>query len=175
MVFSLSPAETEIALRLLLATGIGALIGLERELKYSPAGIKTYSIIALGSCLFTILASSFNQNIATGIVTGVGFLGAGAIFRNDKQVRGLTTASLVWISAAMGMTIGFGYYTIALVGTVVVYMILIVIGYIEKTYLEKIAEEGLDLERTKENIRNLTKHLEKARKHIEKIRKLRSN
>ena len=172
MVLNFSPIETEILFKLLLATGIGALIGLERELKYSPVGIKTYSIIGLGACLFTILSGLVNESFVSGIVTGVGFLGAGAIFKNDKGVRGLTTASLVWISAALGMAIGFGYITIALIGTAIVYAILIIIGYVERNYIPKIAQDGgLDIERAKRTLDKLSAHLEETKRHIKSIHK----
>ena len=138
MVLNLSPIETEILVKLALATGVGVLIGLERQLKYSPAGIKTYSIIGLGSCLFTIIAGLAGQPFAGGIVSGVGFLGAGAIFRSGKGVHGLTTASLIWISAALGMAIGFGYYAMAVIGTLIVYSILLIIGHIEKIILKRL-------------------------------------
>ncbi|MBI2545075.1 MAG: MgtC/SapB family protein [Candidatus Aenigmarchaeota archaeon] len=172
MVLDFSPIQTEILFKLLVATGIGALIGLERELKYSPVGIKTYSIIGLGSCLFTILSGLANQDFVGGIVTGVGFLGAGAIFKSDKGVRGLTTAALVWISAALGMAIGFGYFTLALFGTVIVYVILIIIGYIERKYISRIAQEGgLDIERAKRTIDSLSKYLDETKKHIKSLHK----
>ena len=173
MVLNLSPIETEILVKLALATGVGALIGLERELKYSPAGIKTYSIIGLGSCLFTIIAGLAGQPFAGGIVSGVGFLGAGAIFRSGKGVHGLTTASLIWISAALGMAIGFGYYAMAVIGTLIVYSILLIIGHIEKNYLKKIAEEGLDLGGARKSFEKISKQLEKAKKHVQKIHRLR--
>ncbi len=139
--------ETEVLTRLFIAMSLGALIGVERELRFSHVGIKTYSIVALGAALFTMMGVSTNTAIATGIVTGVGFLGAGAIFRANDKVHGLTTASLIWISAALGMAVGYGYYHSAVAATVMVYVVLVIIGHVEERYLEKFARKGINLEK----------------------------
>lgn len=98
----------------LMALVAGALLGVERELKDKAAGLKTISVICLGSCLFTILSVKIGDRytdagrIASYIVSGIGFLGAGVIFKDRFAVSGLTTASVIWIAAAIGMSIGFG-------------------------------------------------------------------
>lgn len=98
----------------LMALVAGALLGAERELKDKAAGLKTISVICLGSCLFTILSFKIGDQytdaarIASYIVSGIGFLGAGVIFKDRFSVSGLTTASVIWIAAAIGMAIGFG-------------------------------------------------------------------
>ena len=112
-------------LRLMFACALGALIGFERELRDREAGIRTHLLVSLGSALFTIvsaygfhafLASGDNvvradpSRIAAQIVTGIGFLGAGAIIREGLSVRGLTTAATLWVVAAIGMSCGAGYY-----------------------------------------------------------------
>lgn len=98
----------------LLALLAGAILGLERELKDKAAGLKTITIICLGSALFTIVSQKVggqytdSARIASYIVSGIGFLGAGVIFKDGVNVEGLTTASVIWLAAAVGMAIGFG-------------------------------------------------------------------
>lgn len=98
----------------LMALAAGAILGMERELKDKAAGLKTISVICLGSCLFTILSLKTGDQytdsarIASYVVSGIGFLGAGVIFKDGFTVSGLTTASVIWIAAAIGMAIGFG-------------------------------------------------------------------
>lgn len=98
----------------LMAVAAGAILGMERELKDKAAGLKTISVICLGSCLFTVLSLKIGDQyadagrIASYVVSGIGFLGAGVIFKDGFTVSGLTTASVIWIAAAIGMAIGFG-------------------------------------------------------------------
>ncbi|MFL5944961.1 MAG: MgtC/SapB family protein [Gaiellaceae bacterium] len=125
----------EALLRLALAAVLGGAIGIERELREREAGLRTHLLVALGSCLFTIVgAYGFHEFLASGesvvradptriaaqIVTGIGFLGAGAIIRQGLSVRGLTTAATLWIVAAVGLAAGAGYYSGAVITTVVV-------------------------------------------------------
>jgi putative Mg2+ transporter-C (MgtC) family protein len=125
----------ELALRIALAAGLGAAIGLERELREREAGLRTHLLVSLGAALFTIVSAyawsdwSFSNRsgivfdptrIAAQIVTGVGFLGAGAIIRQGLTIRGLTTAATLWAVAAIGMAVGAGYYAAAVITTVVV-------------------------------------------------------
>jgi putative Mg2+ transporter-C (MgtC) family protein len=118
----------DVLLRLAIAAGLGAAVGLERELRDQEAGMRTHLLVALGSCLFTIVgaygfrgfASHGNVDptrVAAQVVTGVGFLGAGAILRQGLTVRGLTTAGSLWTAAAIGMAGGAGAYWPAVVGT----------------------------------------------------------
>ena len=111
---------TKLGLSLLLGTAVG----IERELNEKPAGLKTNVLICLGSTLFTLMsnyAQTSNSlrdfHIAAQIVSGIGFLGAGAIMREGERVTGLTTAAVIWVVAAIGMTIGMGYYTVAATAT----------------------------------------------------------
>jgi len=123
-------ADTEIIYRLLLSFGIGTAIGLEREYRSKAAGLRTMIMICLGSTIFSQISMSIGGNspdrIASAIVTGVGFLGAGVIFKDGLTVSGITTATTIWISAALGMAVGVGNYFIALVGLGVVLIVLVV-------------------------------------------------
>jgi putative Mg2+ transporter-C (MgtC) family protein len=125
----------EVLLRLALAAALGAAIGLERELREREAGLRTHLLVSLGSALFTIVSAyGFHSFLASGasvvradptriaaqIVTGIGFLGAGAIIRQGLSVRGLTTAATLWVVAAIGLAAGAGYYSAAVVATVLV-------------------------------------------------------
>jgi putative Mg2+ transporter-C (MgtC) family protein len=125
----------ELLLRLALAAVLGGLIGVERELREREAGLRTHLLVALGSALFTIVGAygfhAFLESgqsvvradptrIAAQIVTGIGFLGAGAIIRQGLSVRGLTTAATLWVVAAVGLAAGAGYYSAATITTAVV-------------------------------------------------------
>jgi putative Mg2+ transporter-C (MgtC) family protein len=118
--------ELAIIGRLLLAGLLGGLIGLERELRGYPAGIRTIALVALGSCLFTDISRLLggDDRVAAQIVTGIGFLGAGVIFREGLSVRGITTAATIWSAAAVGMAIGAELYIVGFGGAVVVFAIL---------------------------------------------------
>ena len=128
-------SAAEAVLRLLVAAALGGVIGAERELRERGAGLRTHLLVAVGAALFTIVSAyawrdfTFSQRggvifdptrIAAQIVTGIGFLGAGAIIRQGLSVRGLTTAATLWAVAAIGMAAGAGYYTAAAVTTAVV-------------------------------------------------------
>ena len=123
----------EVLARLALAATLGAAIGFERELREREAGLRTHLLVCLGSALFTIVSAyGFHEFLTSGgavvrtdptriaaqIVTGIGFLGAGAIIRQGISVRGLTTAATLWVAAAIGMAAGAGYYSGAVLGTV---------------------------------------------------------
>jgi putative Mg2+ transporter-C (MgtC) family protein len=106
---------------------LGLVLGVEREYRGHPAGLKTMTLISVGACMFTGLglmplsgSSVDPTRIAAQIVTGVGFLGAGAILREGGDVHGLTTAASIWVAAALGMAAGFGYYVVAVFATALV-------------------------------------------------------
>ena len=119
----------ELLSRLAVAAALGAAVGIERELRDREAGIRTHLAVSLGSALFTVVSAyGFEDFVTSGavvdptriaaqIVTGIGFLGAGAIIRSGLSVRGLTTAASLWIVAAIGMACGAGYYWAAVIGT----------------------------------------------------------
>src|SRR5690242_9387196 len=126
---------SEELLRVVVAAGLGGLVGLERELREREAGFRTHLLVSVGSCLFTLVSAyGFHEflvgggsivradptRIAAQIVTGIGFLGAGAIIRQGFSVRGLTTAATLWVVAAVGLASGAGYYSGAVITTAVV-------------------------------------------------------
>jgi putative Mg2+ transporter-C (MgtC) family protein len=116
---------------LLLAAGLGTLVGLERELSGKDPGLRTFALIALGSCAFSLISRQpfidtgigDPTRVAAQIVSGIGFLGAGAIFRGSRRVSGLTTAALMWVTAGIGMAVGFDCQDIAISTTVIALVI----------------------------------------------------
>lgn len=129
--------DYEILLRLLVAMLWGGIVGAEREYRSKSAGFRTMIMISMGACFFTIMsnligAESGSDRIASNIVTGIGFLGAGVIFVGDKRINGITTAATIWVVAAVGMGIGAGFYTYSAAACVLVIFILSVLPYFEK-------------------------------------------
>jgi len=130
--------DTEIVRRLLLAVAVGGIIGLEREIRHKSAGFRTNILIAMGSAVFTIMSIALSDRngdpgrIAAQIVTGIGFLGAGAIVRNRNRVIGLTTAATVWVNAALGVAAGAGDYHLAVIGGAVTLAVLLILHPIER-------------------------------------------
>jgi len=126
----------DIILRLVLSAIAGGIIGAEREYRNKSAGFRTLILISMGSCLFTIASMLIEENskdrIASNIVTGIGFVGAGVIFKSETGVKGLTTAASVWITAAIGMAIAGGFYLAAGVTAFLVLIVLYVLNYIGK-------------------------------------------
>jgi putative Mg2+ transporter-C (MgtC) family protein len=126
--------EVEIILRLLLAAALGAGIGYQRERANKPAGLRTHVLIALGSALFTVV-SIFGfgggvdaSRVAAGVVTGIGFIGAGVIFRGMRgdHVMGLTTAASIWATASIGLAAGVGMYLIATIVAAITVLVLMI-------------------------------------------------
>ncbi|MDD3032456.1 MAG: MgtC/SapB family protein [Candidatus Pacebacteria bacterium] len=139
-----------IILELVFATLLGAIIGLEREVKGKNAGFQTYALVCLGSYLFTIVFYALYENfsgsaqvsfdparIVQTIAIGVGFLGAGAIFKDTHRVQGLTTAAGLWVVAGIGMTVALHEYFMALIVTFLVILIFVIFGMFEKTIIKK--------------------------------------
>jgi putative Mg2+ transporter-C (MgtC) family protein len=142
----------EAAFQLILATIFGALIGLERGIKKKEAGLQTYSLVTLGTCLFTIISFElFNidvffekagvsfdpSRIVMAIAVGIGFIGAGVIFRQASGVIGLTTAAGLWAAAAIGIAIGAKLYFLASFTTFLALFILTGFGLLEERFLKK--------------------------------------
>jgi putative Mg2+ transporter-C (MgtC) family protein len=131
-------------LRLLVAAGLGAVIGLEREFRRKPAGLRTNMLIAVGAALFTTVSIALGtaygagtpDRIASQIVTGVGFLGGGAILRSGRNVHGMTTAATIWVNAAIGMAAGTGAYAMAAAATFITLIVLLVLPPVE-AYFER--------------------------------------
>jgi len=145
---SLTPHDIEIFFRLLVATGLGALIGLEREYNGKEAGFKTYTLVCLGSALMMIISADIfliykglavvdPSRIAAQVVTGIGFLGAGAIIRDQEGVRGLTTAAGIWAVCGIGLACGIGFFKPAIMATVLVLTVLVLFQKLEKNVISK--------------------------------------
>jgi putative Mg2+ transporter-C (MgtC) family protein len=128
----------DLAQRLLLAAGLAAAIGLEREYRQKPAGLRTNMLIGLGSALFTMISTTMavggSDRIAAQVVTGVGFLGGGAILRSGNDVHGMTTAATIWVNAAIGMAAGAGQFALATATTVLTLVVLAVLAPAEEYF-----------------------------------------
>lgn len=153
------------SIKLLVSTVLGALIGAEREYKGRNIGFRTIILITLGSTLFTILsfilgADNDPARIASNIVTGVGFLGAGAIFKDGVNVRGVTTASIIWISAAIGMACGIAQYEFAIMVTATTLLILLGFSGMQK-FIDRYNQEMV-YKITIENDLDLKNEIEKS-------------
>jgi putative Mg2+ transporter-C (MgtC) family protein len=130
---------TDAVVPLLIAAGLGAAVGIERESWKKPAGLRTHMMVALGSATFTNLAlrlvsdASDPSRIVMGIATGLGFLGAGSIIRSGGEVHGITTASGIWVVGAAGACCGASQYDIAVVAVILSLVILALLGRVETT------------------------------------------
>ena len=128
MAFNIGVVDYQILMRLLVAAIAGGLIGLEREALHKPAGVRTHMLVSLGAALLVLATLSIIPDevgrIIAGIATGVGFLGAGTIFRSKDHVVGLTSAASIWAVAAIGLTVGGGQYVLAIAATTLVILIL---------------------------------------------------
>lgn len=137
----------EIFGQIALATFLGALIGVERELARKNAGMRTFALVASGSAMFSIISqlafenfigSSFDPSrIASQVVVGIGFIGAGSILSSQNKVRGLTTAAGLWVSAAIGMAVAYKLYPVAIFGTLVTIFILVFLWTIERKLIKR--------------------------------------
>ncbi|MCY7291439.1 MAG: MgtC/SapB family protein [Ferruginibacter sp.] len=145
---------------------IGGVIGMEREFRSKAAGFRTMILICVGSCLYTIISKDIGigigstDRIASNIVTGIGFIGAGVIFKEGNTVNGLTTAALIWTTAALGMAIGYHNYPLAVVVSIMVVIILFVLEPIQRfvikfhkvqDYKIKTLQAGIDFKIELEN------------------------
>ena len=133
--------DLEVIQRLLLAAAVGGVIGAEREVRRKSAGFRTNILIAMGAAVFTMMSISIaadwggdSTRIAAQIVTGIGFLGAGAIIRTGRDVHGLTTAATVWVNAALGIAVGAGAYHIAIIAGAITLIVLLILGPIEVAF-----------------------------------------
>lgn len=132
-----------ITIKIFFSIFLGGLVGLEREIKHKPAGLRTNILICLGSTIIMIVSLNLSKiygsivdpsRIAAQVVTGIGFIGAGAIIRSRGSVHGLTTAATIWVIAGIGLAIGNGYYSAALISTFVVMIILNLGTRLEKRF-----------------------------------------
>ena len=136
-------SQVEILIRLIVALVLGGLVGLERELKSSPAGMRTHTLVALGSSLFTLMSIKMAgpgvdvSRIAAQVVVGIGFLGGGTIFKSENRVIGLTTAATLWVTAAIGLVVGVGDFFTAVTATSLVLAVIVMGRWFEKVMLHK--------------------------------------
>jgi len=128
--------ETEPIFQILGALAAGAILGLEREYHSKPAGFRTMILICVSSCLFSILSATMQSGdrIASNIVTGIGFIGAGVVFKEGATVRGITSAAIIWMSAAIGMCIGFQHYVLASFVVILVLLVMIALSRFERLF-----------------------------------------
>ncbi len=129
--------DYEMLVRFLLAALWGGIVGCEREYRSKSAGFRTMIMISIGSCFFTMMSVRIggvnnSDRIASNILTGIGFLGAGVIFRGENRVNGITTAATIWAVAAIGMGIGAGYYFAAAMASLLIVVVLAVLPYLER-------------------------------------------
>jgi putative Mg2+ transporter-C (MgtC) family protein len=133
-------SQFDFTTRLLLAAVLGGALGIEREIRRRPAGLRTNILIAVGAALFTMVSLEFaraagsSDRVAAQIVTGIGFLGGGSILRSGKSIHGMTTAATIWVNAAIGMAVGVGAIMIATTATVVTLVVLAVLLPIERYF-----------------------------------------
>lgn len=143
-------SQVQFIFQLVLAVALGAVIGLEREYKKKGAGLQTHSLVTLGACLFTILNFElFNSfvgraglnfdpsRLIQAVAMGIGFIGAGVIIYRQFQLEGITTAAGLWCSAAIGVAVGANFYFLALLTTILVSLILIGFGELERKFFKK--------------------------------------
>lgn len=146
--------NSEIILRLAVAVGLGMLIGVERLFVHKEAGMKTYALVSMGSAIFIIIsemilvkygdASGFDPSrIASQIIVGIGFFGAGSIILQGNKLLGLTTAGGFWVAAGIGMATGFGFYGIAVISTIFALFVLTVVNILERP-IRKMSGDDID-------------------------------
>jgi putative Mg2+ transporter-C (MgtC) family protein len=134
-----------VAAKLILAVIFGALLGLERSLARKTAGMRTYTLVSMGAALFVIIAEMVGQHymelgirtfdplrVASQVIVGIGFLGAGLIIFQDNKLRGLTTAAGLWVAAGLGMAVGYGLYLVAAMVTILTLFIFTILWYVER-------------------------------------------
>lgn len=129
-------------IKIALAVLCGGLLGLERQYKNKTAGFRTIILICMGSTIFTMVAQRTGQVANINIVTGVGFIGAGVVFKDSINVSGLTTAAVIWISAAIGMAVGSGNYSLSLISTLLTLTVLLLFNMLE-VYIDKVHHDKL--------------------------------
>ena len=141
------PEATEVAQRLFVATLIGGAIGLNREMRHRPAGLKTHALVGLGAALVTTVMATFSNlahpdtnsmsRVIQGVIQGIGFLGGGAILKDGDEVRGVTTAATIWVVAALGVACGAGFFGAALIAVGIALAVLILGSRIELMFGRK--------------------------------------
>jgi putative Mg2+ transporter-C (MgtC) family protein len=142
--------NSDLILKLIVAVVLGMSIGVERILVHKEAGMKTHALVSLGAAVFVIISELISikyagiggfdpTRIASQVIVGIGFLGAGSIILQGNRLLGLTTAGGLWVTAGIGMAVGFGFYTLAVLTTILVLVIFVVVNMLEKP-VRKISE-----------------------------------
>jgi putative Mg2+ transporter-C (MgtC) family protein len=166
--------ETEQIFQILGALAAGGIIGFEREYHSKPAGFRTMILISISSCLFTILSVSFgtSDRIASNIVTGIGFIGAGVVFKEGASVRGITSAALIWMAAAIGMSIGLKHYGLAIIVVLIVLMVLVALSKFEIILdnLHQIKTYDIDFNSSKYTIEELETEMKEIHISFERLK-----
>ena len=152
----MTPQFSDIVVRLLAAAAAGMILGINRELKDKPAGLRTHSIVALGAAMITLVATlpptdgTSASRALQGVITGIGFLGAGVILRDmtGRTIHGLTTAATIWLAACLGAACGLGYWSVAAVAAAIALLIL-VLGIPFERHLRRYEQRDADEEEEK--------------------------
>ncbi len=151
-------SQTQIILRLLVGAVLGAAVGIEREQHDQPAGLRTHMILVIGATLAMVLSVNLGYlyaregtpsdpaRLAAQVISGIGFLGAGAILRFGFNVKGLTTATSLWTMAIVGMTVGAGYYLIGVVATILMLVVLSLLSFIENRFVRTSVSRYIQVE-----------------------------
>ena len=144
-------SDTDVLMRLIVATLLGGLVGMERQIHHKPAGLRTHILVSIGACMCMIVGISINKEFGDGIdpsriaaqvVSGIGFLGAGTIMVTKASVKGLTTAASIWATSALGLAIGNGMFFAASVAAVIMVTVLLVFEFIEEKLALKASDEN---------------------------------
>ena len=149
--------NSDLILRLLLAAGLGGAIGFERERAHKVAGLRTHALVAMGAALLSLIsiylfekypsvngAAGFDYHIVANIIVGIGFIGGGAILRQGPRIMGTTTASTLWLVAAIGMAAGLGFTYGALAGAAIGYLVLTLLWQVEKRLIQKMPYQHIE-------------------------------
>ncbi len=155
-------AESEIIIRLLLAAGLGAAIGIERERAHKVAGLRTHSLVAIGAALLSIISihgfdalanqGSYDPSrLISNIIVGIGFIGGGAILRQGPRITGTTTAATLWLVAAVGIAAGMGLIYLAIIAAVIGYGVLTILWKVEERLIGKVPQQHMDKMRDEDN------------------------
>lgn len=148
----LSVSEVDLIIQLAIALMLGMVIGTERTIAHKQAGIRTFGLVALGSCLFVVVSEMVSSSyigsinfdplrVAASIVTGVGFIGAGVIIFRNRHLRGLTSAAGLWVAAGIGVAVGFEFYVLAITAAILTVVTFSIMWPLE-AQIRKLSEEG---------------------------------
>ena len=171
--------ETEQIFQIIGALAAGAILGVEREYHNKPAGFRTMILISVSSCLFSILSVSLSSGdrFASNIVTGIGFIGAGVVFKEGNAVRGITSAALIWMAAAIGMSIGLKHYGLASLVVLVVLLVLVALTKIEKILdnIHQIKSYEIQFDSNQYSIEELESELKEEGIHFDRMKTSKQN